>query len=488
MVLKGLSDAKKDALILSLQAIVAEQRIVIEQLRTIVAEQQKAIEELRAAVTQLEAQLAANSANSNRPPSSDGLKKGPPKPRSLRRRSGKKPGGQPGHPGVAPAWENNPDQIVVHAPPSFCETCNAPLPEPSLFAARQVFDLPEIHHVVTEHRALESQCSCGKLHRGTFPDGVEAPMQYGPNVQALAIYLTHHQMLPMQRTSDLINDAFGLPFSPASVQRAVVDAVDRLTPTVDAIADALRAAPVAHADDTGLRVQSKLHWLHTVTTPLLTWLGCHKRHGVEAMNDQGILAHFRGTLVHDGCESYRTFDDCLHSLCNAHHLRELKALAEDHGQQWAEHLGTLLQEACHEVNVSADARLSPTRIAQYRFQYDAILSLGERENPVRPPSGKRGRTKQSEATNCLGRLRKYADDVWRFTEDPDVPFTNNLAEQALRMPKVKQKVSGGFRTREGADRFCVIRSYLDTMRKQGGHLLKILTQACAGVVPQPRFV
>jgi transposase len=481
VVLKSLSNAEKDALVISLQAFVAE-------LQATIAEQQKTITELRASVMQLEARLAANSTNSNRPPSSDGLKKGPPKPRSLRRRSGKKPGGQPGHPGTTPMWENNPDQIVIHAPPSVCDACNAPLPEPNIFASRQVFDLPEIRYVATEHRALESQCSCGKLHRATFPGGVDAPMQYGPNAQALAVYFTQHQMLPVLRTSDLINDAFGLPFSPASVQRAVVDAAERLAPTVDAIADALRAAPVAHADETGLRAQSKLHWLHTVTTPLLTWLGCHKRRGSEAMTDQGILAHFRGTLVHDGCESYRTFNACLHSLCNAHHLRELKALAEDDGQRWAEQLGTLLQEACHEVNVSADGRLSPTKIAQYRLQYDAILNIGERENPVLPPSGKRGRTKQSTATNLLRRLREFADDVWRFAEDPGVPFTNNLAEQALRMPKVKQKVSGGFRTRQGADRFCVIRSYLDTMRKQGGHLLKILTQACAGVVPQPRLV
>jgi len=481
VVLKSLSHAEKDALILSLQAFVAE-------LQATIAEQQKTIAEFRASVTQLEARLAANSTNSNRPPSSDGLKKGPPKPRSLRRRSGKKPGGQPGHPGATPAWENNPDQIVAHAPPSLCDVCNAPLPEPSLFASRQVFDLPEIHYVVTEHRALESQCSCGKLHRATFPGDVDAPMQYGPNAQALAVYFTQHQMLPMQRTSALINDAFGLPFSPASVQRAVVNAAERLAPTVDAIADALRGVPVAHADETGLRAESKLHWLHTVTTPLLTWLGCHKRRGVAAMTDQGIIPHFRGTLVHDGCESYRTFGGCLHALCNAHHLRELKALAEDHGQQWAEHLGTLLQEACHEVNVSSDSRLSPTRLTQFRLQYDAVLNIGERENPVRAASRKRGRTKQSAATNLLRRLREYADDVWRFAEYPDVPFTNNLAEQAVRMPKVKQKVSGGFRTRRGADRFCVIRSYLETMRKQGGDLLKVLTQACAGVVPQPRLV
>jgi transposase len=472
-VVLSLSNAEKDALILSLQAIVASQQVTIVR--------------LEARIVELEARLAADSTKSNRPPSSDGLSKGPPKPRSLRQKSGKKNGGQPGHPGTTFAWSENPDHVVIHAPPSHCDACESPLPKPTRFASRQVADLPEIRYVVTEHRALESQCSCGKLHRGVFPAGVNAPMQYGPKIDAVAVYLTQQHMLPLQRTSILINDLFGLSFSEKTVLQAVADAAVLLAPTVDTIADALRNASVAHADETGIRIESKLHWMHTLGTPLLTWVGCHKRRGQVAMKALGILPHFRGPLVHDGLESYRSFRNCTHSLCNAHHLRELKALAEDHKQPWAEQMGKLLQEACHEVNVSADGRLTQKRIAHYRLRYNKILRTGERKHPVRAASGKRGRTKQSSATNLLGRLREHADDVWRFASDHEVPFTNNLAEQAVRMPKVKQKISGGFRTQAGATRFCVIRSYLETLRKQGANLFVALTQAFQGTVPQPRL-
>jgi transposase len=472
-VVLSLSDAEKDALILSLQAIVASQQATIVR--------------LEARIAQLEAMLAADSTKSNRPPSSDGLKKGPPKPRSLRQKSGKKPGGQPGHPGTTFAWSENPDHIVVHAPPAYCDACSSPLPEATRFASRQVADLPEIRYVITEHRAMQSQCSCGKLHRGVFPPGVNAPMQYGPQIDALAVYLTQQHMFPLQRTSALINDLFGLSFSEKTVLQAVADATDLLAPTVDTIANALRNAPVAHADETGIRIESKLHWMHTLGTSMLTWVGCHKKRGQVAMNAFGILPYFRGTLVHDGLESYPLFENCTHALCNAHHLRELKALAEDHKQPWAAQMGKLLQEACHEVNVSADGRLTQERIAHYRLRYNKILRMGERKHPVRAASGKRGRTKQSSATNLLRRLREHADDVWRFTADPEVPFTNNLAEQAVRMPKVKQKISGGFRTQAGATRFCVIRSYLETLRKQGANLFVSLTQAFQGTVPQPRL-
>ncbi len=462
----GLSEDEKDALILSLQATIAE---------------------LQARITFLEAKLAADSTNSNRPPSSDGLSKGSPKPRSLRQKSGKKPGGQPGHPGTTFAWSENPDHVIVHAPPSHCDACKSPLPEPTRFASRQVADLPEVRYVITEHRAMESQCSCGKLHRGVFPDGVNAPMQYGPKIDAVAVYLTQQHMLPLQRTSAIINDLFDLSFSEKTVLQAVADAAEFLAPTVDTIADALRNAPVAHADETGIRIESKLHWMHTVGTSLLTWVGCHKKRGQVAMNAFGILPHFRGTLVHDGLESYRSYKKCTHGLCNQHHLRELKALAEDHKQPWAEQMGKLLQEACHEVNVSDDGTLPQKQIKKYRSRYEAILRIGERKHPVRTPSGKRGRTKQSSATNLLRRLREHADEVWRFAADPKVPFTNNLAEQAVRMPKVKQKISGGFRTQAGATRFCVIRSYLETLRKQGENLIDALTQAFQGTVPQPRL-
>lgn len=465
MDLSKLSHAEKDALILSLLAT---------------------IEELKATVSALEAKLSANSGNSNRPPSSDGLSKGSPKPRSLRGKSGKKSGGQPGHPGKHLAWSENPNQIIIHATPSRCDACQSSLPEPRLGVARQVVDLPEINAVVTEHRVLETQCSCGKLHRGAFPNGINAPVQYGPKAQALAVYLTQQHMLPVERTASLMNDVFGLSFSEGSVVQAVADAAEILAPTVAVIAEAVAASPVAHADETGMRVESKLHWMHTAATPWLTWIGVHRKRGHEAMTELGVLPNFRGILVHDGLESYRHFD-CIHALCNAHHLRELKAI-EELGQSWAVRMSTLLQTACHEVNERSDARLSQRRLTRYRRRYRVLLRVGERMNPLRPSSGKRGRTKQNFAANLLRRLREHEDDVWRFASDSQAPFTNNLAEQAIRMPKVKQKVSGGFRTKQGAIRFCVIRSYLETLRKQGCHVIDALNQAFSGAILQPRFV
>jgi transposase len=488
------SDAKKDALILEQQATIAQQQVTIEQLQATVAEQQAiiaelhaTIAELRAIISDLEAKLNANSKTSNRPPSSDGLSKGKPKQRSLRQRSGKRPGGQLGHPGTSLTWAEDPDEIVEHTPPPLCDVCAAPLPEAHVVEARQVTDLPPIHHITIEHRVMEAQCSCGKICRGDFPENVNAPLQYGPQIRALAVYLTQHQMLPIQRTCSLLNEIFDVSFSEGSVQAACTQAAALLEPTVDAIAAALRDAKVAHADETGIRIKNSLHWMHTLVTPFLTWIGYDKRRGSEAMIDFGILPYFHGTLGHDGWHAYRHFN-CLHSLCNAHHLRELAALIKNQQLPWATAMTELFQEACHAVNESGEGKVSEERYAEYLIRYEAILCQGEAAHPVLPPSGKRGKTKQSDATNLLLRLRKYRDDIWRFAQDPAVPFTNNLAEQAIRMPKVKQKVSGTFRTSEGAKRFCVIRSYVETLRKQGHRLLDALTKVFQGETPQPRLV
>jgi transposase len=443
------------------------------------------VQPLRAMVAELQAKLAADSHNSNKPPSTNGFRK-PPKPKSLREKTGKKSGGQPGNPGKNLMQVENPDHVVVYAPPAVCDDCAAPLPEPVVTETRQVFDLPVIRYEVTEHRVLQTVCRCGKLHRGAFPDEVSAPTQYGPRVLAAAVYLTNQQMMPLQRTAETIEDLCGLPVSEATVVAACTKAEKCLQPTVDAIAASLQAAEVAHADETGLKISGSLHWMHVVVTTLLTWIGFHKKRGEEGMTALNILSVFKGTLVHDGWESYRKLS-CVHALCNAHHLRELIALFEK-GQAWAGRMIDLLRAACHEVNQTVDGVLGEERRAYYRAAYEMILCEGERDHPwVESPPGKRGRPKQSDATNLLLRLRRHADDVWRFTVDPNVPFTNNLAEQAIRMQKVKHKVSGGFRTAGGARGFCVIRSYLATMRKQNVNLFHALTSALQGDVPQPRF-
>ena len=466
--LDRLSVAEKDALI----------RAQFAQIQGLVAE----VAALTAKVADLEGRLALNSRNSSKPPSSEGY--GKPKPKSLRRPGKNPPGGQKGHEGHTLKKAEAPDHIVLHAPRAICE-CGLPLPEARGVEARQVFDLPSMHYEVTEHRVLAARCACGKRHRGEFPEGVNAPVQYGPGLKAAAVHLTQHHMLPAQRTADLMGDLFDLPVSDATVLAAVEEAGERLEPTVTAIGQALSAAPIAQADETGLRVDGKLHWLHVLVTAGLTWIGIHANRGQKAFEAFGLLTAFVGTLVHDGWRAYRDLL-CQHALCNAHHLRELTYVFEEMGQTWAKHLIEMLVAACQEVE-KAGGPLAPDRLAYFRALYWEIIAEGEAANPRAPPSGKRGRTRQSKAVNLLHRLRTYADDVLRFMTDPGVPFTNNLAEQAVRMPKVKQKVSGGFRTLTGAQSFCIIRSYLDTLRKQGANLFHALTQTFQGNVPQPRF-
>lgn len=439
---------------------------------------------LTARVGELEGRLAQNSRNSSKPPSTDGMCK--PKPKS-ERQSGQHPsGGQKGHSGHNLKSVAQPDHIETHRPPSHCNACHRPLEGGEVVEARQVFDIPPLRFEVTEHRVTEIRCTCGKICRGEFPEGVTATVQYGSRIKAAVVHLTHHHMMPVARTGELMGDLFGLPLSDATVLSASEEAASRLAGTVSAIGRALQAAPVAHADETGMRVAGSLNWMHVLTTATLTWVGVHLNRGKKAFDAFGILTGFLGTLVHDGWKPYRDLP-CKHSLCNAHHLRELTYVFEEMGQGWAKRLHDLLLETCHEVT-AAGGPLSQERIACIRDRYAEILAEGDATNPRAPPSGRRGRTKQNKAANLLDRLRIHADDVWRFMTDHGVPFSNNLAEQAVRMPKVKQKISGGFRTQNGAATFCTLRSYLATLHKQGGNLFQSLTLTFQGLPPQPRFV
>ena len=467
--LDNLSDAEKDALI---HALFAQLQGLTQQVETLTAK-----------VAELEGRLAKNSRNSSKPPSTDGLNR--PKPKSLRQTGQKPNGGQKGHTGHTLRAVETPDRIERHRPSEDCDHCGAPLTNPVVVETRQVFDIPPLTHEVTEHQVLAAVCACGKVHRGQFPEGVPASVQYGPRLKAAVVHLTHHHMLPIARTGDLMGDLFGLPLSDATVLAINAEAKTRLEPTVTAMGEALKTTAVVHADETGMNVAGKLHWLHVLATLSLTWIGCHANRGKKAFDAFGILTAFIGTLVHDGWKAYRDLA-CLHALCNAHHLRELTYVFEEMGQAWGKSLIELLVAACHEVDKQGGL-LTPERRAHYRKEYNVILDLGEQANPRAPPSGKPGRTRQSKALNLIDRLRGQADDVWRFASDPQVPFTNNVAEQAVRMPKVKQKVSGGFRTVEGLETFCTLRSYLATMQKQGANLFEALTQTFQGSVPQPAF-
>ena len=461
--LSRLSESDKDALIRALWA---------------------QVEELRKQVNELQGQLAKNSQNSSKPPSSDGLNK--PAPKSLRQGGQRPTGGQKGHPGRTLKKVTQPDMTVQHEPPPQCDACGRALSEHEVVETRQVFDLPPLRYEVTQHQVLQVQCACGKVHRGEFPEGVSAPVQYGPHALAAMVHMSQHHMLPAKRTAELMGDFFGLAVSDATVLSAVQQAAERLQPTVQAIGWALIKAAIAHADETGLRVNKTLHWMHVLASASLTWLGLHAKRGKEAFDALGLLALFTGTLIHDGWAPYRLLEKCKHGLCNAHHLRELTYVHEQFGQGWAKKMIDLLVAASREVAL-VTGPLERKRQAHYLRAYRAILVEGKALNPPQPPSGRRGRTKQSKATNLLVRLRSQAADVWRFMTDAGVPFTNNIAEQAVRMPKVKQKVSGCFRCVKGAEAFCTIRSYAATMHKQGANIFHCLALVFQGKTPQPRL-
>ena len=465
---------------------------LIRVLWSMLQAQAKQIAALQSQVVELQSRLNKNSRNSSKPPSSDGLNK--PVPKSLRVAGEKPSGGQKGHAGNTLRQATEPDTIVVHDVPEQCQACHLELPFAYVSETRQVFDLPVLQFEVTEHHAMQAICSCGQVHTAEFPGGVRATVQYGPRAQAAMVHLNLNHAVSVQRTAALMKDFFGLSVSQATVIKAAVTSAVILQPTVDAIGQGAVNADVLHADETGLRVIKKLHWLHVLATDTLTWMGCHPKRGGEAFESLALLQQFKGVLVHDGWMPYKALQ-CQHALCNAHHLRELTYLLEEQDQAWAGDMIELLTHANHLDNLNCAGGQSPnyssqkyqTEVRELRDLYEAILAQAEVDNPVVTSTGKRGRSKQSKATNLIGRLRDYKDDVWRFMTQPDVPFTNNLAEQTVRMPKVKQKVSGCFRTLPGAQAYCVIRSYCATMYKQGGNVFESLVAAFKGAPPQPCF-
>lgn len=427
----------------------------------------------------LESKVNKTSHNSSKPPSSDGLAK---KTTSLRQPSDKPAGGQPGHKGNTLKRVAEPTDTVHHPLPQQCQRCQAALPLElaRILERRQVFDVPAPGFNVTEHCTLSLTCQCGQLHESVFPAAVSQPVQYGPNLRALGVHLTQGQMLPFARAAELILDIYGIKLSPATLVSWVAEARHALQGTANLIAQRLHHATVLSADESGLRVASKLHWLHIAATDTLTWYGVHAKRGLEAVEAHGILPKRTGVLVHDCWAPYWQLDSGPHALCNAHLLRELVYVRELTGQAWPQAMTNLLLNANRlaEALRLQQRTLGADDIAAFTTAYLGIVHEGEQLNPeALKPDGKSGRVAQSVAFNLLRRFRLHADAVLRFIVDPTVPFTNNVAERAVRMPKVKQKISGCFRTLAGAEHFCVIRSCLDTLRKQGHGMLDVLRRA-----------
>jgi transposase len=467
------SDSHEEAAAASPDQASAE--AVIAALRRQNAEQQALIAALHARIGELERRLGLNSSNSGKPPSSDGLKK-PARVSSLREPSGKKTGGQKGHPGETLRRSTTPDAIIDHYPQT-CAGCGGLLTVAMAtgHVARQVFDLPEPRPlIVTEHRAHDCRCrACGAPTRAAFPDWVTAPVQYGQRIAAFALYLLHYQLLPEKRLAVLMADLFGVHLVTATIARISRDCAERFQGFAHAVRDRVAAAPVKHLDETGFRIGGKTQWLHIASTAWLTFYRTAEKRG-------SLLAHVSGIVVHDHWNPYYTLTGVLHALCNAHHLRELKALVEIEKEDWARQMQRLLRRACHAVNLARELNvpLKPALIALLERCYDAIVADGLAFHEAQPALAKtrpRGRPPRRVGHNLLLRLSTRKQDVLRFLNDPRVPFTNNLAERDGRMMKLRQKISGGFRSEHGAKDFAVIRSALSTARKQRWDLLATLT-------------
>lgn len=417
------------------------------------------VEVLILLISLLANRLNLNSSNSSKPPSSD-----PNRAKQPKRKTGKKPGGQKGHVGTTLKKVDDPDKIEP------IKVDRSKLPPGRYrqvgFEPRQVFDI-EISRVVTEYRAQVLKDDNGNRFVADFPQGVTKAVQYGTGLKAHAVYMSQFQLIPYNRIQDYFADQLHIPISEGSIFNFNKQAFDALAGFELNLRDKLMRSAVAHADETGINMGGDRHWLHCISNDDWTLYYPHEKRGMIAFDAMGVLPGFKGILCHDHWKPYFKLD-CTHALCNAHHLRELTRAWEQDGQQWAHGLKILLEKINSRV-IDAGGALNAQQARQYRSQYRKLIKQGEIECPAPTlprKKGKRGRIKRSKSRNLLERLKDFEDETLRFMENERVAFTNNLGENDIRMTKVQQKISGCFRSMEGAKIFCRIRSYLSTCRKQ----------------------
>ena len=412
-------------------------------------------------ITLLVNRIGLNSSNSSKPPASD-----PNRKRTGKKRNGKNPGGQQGHTGTTLKKIDDPDIIEI------IKVDRSQLPAGKYkeigFETRQVFDI-DISRFVTEYRVQILEDEHGKRYTAPFPEGVTKAVQYGANFKAHAVYLSQFQLIPYDRIRDYFADLLGIPVSVGSIFNFNREAFESLADFDALVKKNLSEAALLHVDETGVNINGKRFWLHCASNEWWTYFSIHKKRGKEAMDSIGILPSFRGILCHDHWKPYFRYDECMHSLCNAHHIRELTRAWEQDGYVWAKKLKELLEKINRSVH-DAGGILQDSEAEEYRRQYRQILKEADHECP--PPDeskrkNKRGRIKRSKARNLLERLREYETEVLRFMTVAIVPFTNNQGENDIRMTKVQQKISGCFRSEDGAKFFCRIRSFISSCRKQG---------------------
>jgi transposase len=459
----------------------ADRRPSYEELAALVVQQAEQIEQLKTEVADLRRQLDQNSRNSSKPPSSDSPFTKP-APKSLRRKSGRKPGGQSGHPGSTLALVDDPNERKRHEPGP-CAGCGANLadaPEVGM-ERRQVFELPPVTVRVTEHQLIARRCACGATTCGTAPEGVRAPVQYGPRITAIILYLYVGQFLSKKRTASALAELFGTPVSEGTVATMTKRATDGLDDFLGQVTDRIAEARVAGFDETGLRVAGKLHWVHCARTDKYTVITCHPKRGTKGIEDAGVLGRFRGVAVHDAWAPYDTYLDVEHQLCCAHALRELAAVGDaappDTDWCWATQTADALvamQKLVAEAITAGADTLDPDALATQTQLYRSAVQIGLTQTAAR--SDKVMRKHNALARRLLDRRADYL----RFTTDFRIPPDNNGSERDIRMIKLRQKVSGCLRTLTGATQFCAIRSYLSTAAKHGRNFFDVLVMLAEG--------
>jgi len=466
-------------------AVVALVEGLIANFERIYQQQALQITVLEARVKHLENQINTNSRNSGKPPSSDGLAR----TKSQRKKSGKKSGAQKGHPGHTMEMVPIPDKVKIHKVEQCCQ-CGVCLADqkPESVERRQVVDMPPLKLEVTEHQAEQKTCPhCGTRNKASFPEGITQPVQYGPEVKALAVYCNQYQLIPYDRTEELFRDLFGRPFSEGSLFTANQLCYEALAGVEQAIKQQLLNSPVINCDETGCRLEGKLNWLHTVSTPELTYYGIHQKRGSGAMDEIGILPLYTGIAKHDFWKAYFKYVNCIHSLCNDHHLRELTWVIDNERQVWAQQMYDLLLEirsVANEAKENSKMHLELEQLMDFESRFQGIITLGYRENPFfevwEPDKQRKGRPKKPKARNLLERLDKHRTEALNFMYDFRIPFGNNQAERDIRMTKVQQKISGGFRSLQGAKIFCRLRGYISTAKKNSVPVLGALRDALLG--------
>lgn len=471
----------------ALRALVADNVAAQAELATLL-EASTNVSDLQARLTKLEAELAqfkTNSQNSSKSPASDRFTRNKPKPRSLREKTGRKPGGQPGHLGQSLAMSPSPDEIINHPPPALCPECNSDLSEAAaavdekgqpIVEIRQVIDLVPPKKRITEHRARTVICPhCAARVSGGFPPGVHGPVCYGPSVQATVLYLSVEQLLPSHRLVDLMEELCDCPMSPGSVATIVRRGGEAAAPIVAAIRAEMKQEPWCGFDETGLSLAGNIHWLHTASSPNYTVLHAHANRGKIGILAGGIIEGYTGIAIHDYWSAYHDMTE-RHGLCNAHHLRELRYLFEEMEQPWAGRMMTFLRTAKKQVETATDAKmkLEPTAIEKLRTEYDEIIAEGYASNPEPPPKppGQRGRQARGKALNLLDRFANRPTEVLAFLYE-GAPFDNNHAERDLRMMKTRQKISGCFKSEEVLTAFVETRSVLATAKKHAVGAFKV---------------